>query len=101
MSAPAGTPLRAEVKVGSRIGLHARPAALVARRAAEFKSAVRIAKGGGAPVDARSALLIISLGAECGDVVTIEADGPDAADALEQIGALVERDLDAEDEDAA
>ena len=100
MSAPSGTPLRAEVKVGSRIGLHARPAALVARCAAEFKSAVRIANGDKGPVDTRSVLLIISLGAECGDVVTIEADGPDAADALERIGALVEQDLDAEDADA-
>jgi phosphocarrier protein HPr len=101
MSAPSGTPLRAEVKVGSRVGLHARPAALVSRSAAEFQAAVRIAKGEAGPVDARSALLVISLGAECGDVVTIEAEGPDAAEALERVGALVERDLDAEDEDGA
>jgi phosphotransferase system HPr (HPr) family protein len=101
MTAPSGSPVRAEVKVGSRVGLHARPAAIVAGCAAEFQAAVRIAKGDAVPVDARSPLLIISLGAECGDVVTIEADGPDAADAIGRIGALVERDLDAEDEDAA
>ena len=45
------------------------------------------------PVDAGSSLLIMTLGAEKGAVVTIQSDN---AEAVEAIAALVEKDLDAE-----
>lgn len=80
------------VTVGSAVGLHARPAATIAAAAAETGVPVTLAVAGGDPVDAGSALMIMTLGAGQGAEVTVESD--DAA-ALEKIAALVEADLDA------
>jgi phosphocarrier protein len=80
------------VTVGSTVGLHARPAALISEAAGELGSEVTIAVPGGEPVDASSALLIMTLGAGFGDTVEVASD--DQA-ALDTIAALVEKDLDA------
>jgi phosphocarrier protein HPr len=80
--------------VGSSVGLHARPATLIAQRAATLDAQVRIGREGKAPVDARSALLLMTLGASQGDEVLVEAEGPDAEGALAEIVALVQSDLD-------
>ncbi len=80
------------VTVGSAVGLHARPAALIAEAAGELDSEVTLTVPGGEPVDASSALLIMTLGAGNGD--TVEVSGDDAA-AVDAIAALVEQDLDA------
>lgn len=81
------------VTVGSAVGLHARPAAIISEAAGELDSEVLIATPGGEGVDASSALLIMTLGAGHGDQV--EVSGEDEAD-VAKIAALVEQDLDAE-----
>lgn len=88
------------VVVGSRVGLHARPAKLVAQEAARQPVIVKIAKNGGDPVDARSLLSLLALGAKQGDAVTLSADGDGAEAALGVIATLVEQDLDEEPADA-
>jgi phosphocarrier protein HPr len=80
------------VTVGSSIGLHARPAALIAEAANAVGSAVTIATQGGAPVDAGSALMIMTLGAKYDDEVVVSSD--DQA-SLDNVADLVEQDLDA------
>ena len=80
------------VTVGSAVGLHARPAAEIAAAVSESGVPVTLAVAGGEPVDAGSALLIMTLGASQGTAVTVESDD---ADTLEKIAALVESDLDA------
>jgi len=79
------------VTVGSTVGLHARPAALIAQAASAASSGVTLAKDGKPAVDAGSALLIMTLGAQFGDKVTVESD--DEA-LLAEIASLVEQDLD-------
>lgn len=79
------------VTVGSSVGLHARPAALIAEAAGSLDLAVTIARPGGDPVDASSSLLIMTLGAKCGDAVEVSCDDEDA---LTTIADLVEQDLD-------
>ena len=54
------------VVVGSAVGLHARPAAIIAEKAAELGSDVTI-NG----VDASSSLMIMTLGAGNGDTVEV------------------------------
>ncbi|MPZ72764.1 MAG: HPr family phosphocarrier protein [Nitriliruptorales bacterium] len=88
-------PVTNDVVVGSRVGLHARPAALVAQAAAAQPVIVQIAKDG-APVQARSVLSLISLGAKCGDTVTLSAEGDGAPAAVAALAELIARDLDAE-----
>ena len=55
------------VIVGSAVGLHARPAAIIAEAAGELDSEVFLAVPGEEPVDASSSLLIMTLGAGNGD----------------------------------
>lgn len=80
------------VTVGSTVGLHARPAAIIAEAASELGSDVQIGTLGGPAVDADSALMVMTLGAKCGDKVEITGD--DEA-AVTKIGDLVAADLDA------
>jgi phosphocarrier protein len=86
------------VTIASRVGLHARPAAIFVKAASEQPVRVAIVKvGSGAePVDASSILGIMTLGAEYGDQVTLTADGSGADAALDSLAALLETDLDAE-----
>jgi phosphocarrier protein len=83
------------VTVGSRVGLHARPASLFVQAAARQPVAVTIAKSGGPPVDARSILLVLGLDVRGGDEVVLSADGEGAELALDELASLVARDLDA------
>lgn len=80
------------VNVGSTVGLHARPAALIAEAAGELDAEVTLAVPGDEPVDASSALMIMTLGAGMGDPIEITSDDPEA---LAKIAALVAEDLDA------
>lgn len=84
-----------DVVVGSRIGLHGRPAAIVARTAQAQPVAVRISIGGREPVDARSVIAVLSLGARGGDTVTLEAGGEGAEGALAEMARVLAEDLDA------
>jgi phosphocarrier protein HPr len=81
------------VTVGSRVGLHARPAALIAEAVGKAGVPVTLATPGGVPVDAGSPLMIMTLGAKQGAEVIVSSD--DAA-ALDRIAGMVEEDLDAE-----
>ena len=81
------------VVVGSTVGLHARPAAIIAEAAADLDSEVLIGLPGSPGVDAGSALMIMTLGVPHG--ATVEISG-DVAPDVEAIAALVVRDLDAD-----
>ena len=76
------------VAVGSSVGLHARPASLIAEAAGGLGITVTI-NG----VDASSSLMIMTLGAKCGDRVEVASDDESA---VEAIAALVAQDLDAD-----
>ena len=82
------------VRVASKVGLHARPAALVARLAAEQPVVVTIRKEGGEPVAAASLLNLMTLGAMHGDEVVLAADGDAAQSSLDKLAALIATDLD-------
>lgn len=81
-------------RIASRIGLHARPAAIFAKRAAAVPVAVTITKEGRNPVAAKSLLGLLTLGAQCGDEVLLTAEGSGAEDALEELAAVLETDHD-------
>lgn len=83
------------VVVGSSVGLHARPAALFVKAAAAQPVPVTIGVGDGEPVDARSLLSVMGLGARGGDEVVLRADGPEADRALAALATVIEADHDA------
>lgn len=80
------------VIVGSSIGLHARPAAIIAEAVTNAGAEVTLSLDGGEPVDAGSALMIMTLGAGNGAQVTVFSE--DQA-ALDTVAGLVQQDLDA------
>ena len=84
------------VTVGSAVGLHARPATIIAEAAAGYDDEILLPLPGEddeEPPDASSSLMIMALGAEKGDEVTVPSDN---AEAVEAIAALIVKDLDAE-----
>jgi phosphocarrier protein len=85
------------VTVASSVGLHARPAALFTQAAAKVAVPVTIAKPGEEPVDAKSILMVLTLGVGHGEEVVLAAEGDGAEEALDELVALLEQDLDATD----
>ena len=84
------------VVVGSKVGLHARPAALFVQAAARQPVKVTIAKDGRQPVNARSILAVLALDVRGGEEVVLAADDSDQAEAaLDQLAAVVATDHDA------
>ncbi len=80
------------VTVASRVGLHARPAALVARAAAAQPVPVTLAKDGGTPVPADSVLNLMTLGVAHGDDVVVAAEGDSARAAVDAVADVVATD---------
>ena len=80
------------VTVGSAVGLHARPAALIAEAVGKAGVPVTLSTPGGNPVDAGSPLMIMTLGAKQGTDVIVDSE--DTA-VLDRIAAMVASDLDA------
>jgi phosphocarrier protein len=84
------------VVVGSKVGLHARPAALFVQAAAKQPVKVTIAKDGRDPVDARSILAVLALDVRGGEeVVLATADAEGAEAALDELATVVAADHDA------
>ena len=84
------------VVVGSKVGLHARPAALFVQAAAKQPVKVTISKDGRDPVDARSILAVLALDVRGGEeVVLATADAEGAEAALDELATVVATDHDA------
>ncbi len=85
--------------IGSRVGLHARPAAIFAEAAAEAPVEVTIALEGESAedaLDASSILSLMGLGAEYGTTVVLRAEGEGAEAVLDQLAVILETDHDTE-----
>jgi len=81
------------VTVGSSVGLHARPAALIAEAVSKSGVPVTLATPGGNAIDAGSPLMIMTLGAKQGTEVVVTSDDETV---LGRIADMVATDLDAE-----
>ncbi|HKS44556.1 MAG TPA: HPr family phosphocarrier protein [Amycolatopsis sp.] len=84
-----------KVKIGSPVGLHARPAGLFVKAAAKHGGSVTIGRPGADPVDARSVLSVLSLTIGHGEEVVLRAEGENADTALAELSQLLVSDLDA------
>ncbi|ACU39919.1 dihydroxyacetone kinase, phosphotransfer subunit [Actinosynnema mirum DSM 43827] len=85
--------VRAVVPLVNDVGLHARPAGLVARALAGVDARV-VVRHGGREVDARSVLELMGLGATGGDSVEVVAVGVDAEEAVRRVTELAARGFD-------
>lgn len=75
--------VRTTVTVANRLGLHARPAAVIARTVAGLDAHLRLDG-----VDAASVLELMALGVPHGTQVTLEGSGPQAQQAVDAVAAL-------------
>jgi phosphotransferase system HPr (HPr) family protein len=96
LSGPGAAPAAAsggdavEVTLVNPLGLHARPAAAIVAALAEVDATITVSTGSGPGVSAKSLMGLMSLNAQKGAVLRLEASGADAAVAVETIRAMAE-----------
>ncbi|HEY0259951.1 MAG TPA: dihydroxyacetone kinase phosphoryl donor subunit DhaM [Lacisediminihabitans sp.] len=91
LAAAAGSELSEDLTIINADGLHARPASTLVSTISGFDAKVTIANRRltTAPVAGNSLIGLLSLGAKPGDVLTVSASGPQAADVLAKVKELV------------
>ncbi|MDE6150142.1 MAG: HPr family phosphocarrier protein [Ruminococcus sp.] len=62
--------------ITDQVGIHARPAGLLVKKAKEFDSTITIEKDGKS-VNASKLMALMGLGVKCGETVTVTAEGSD------------------------
>ncbi len=80
-----------ELQVLNALGLHARPASEFVRCALKFRDTTIILRKGEQTCAATSILEVLTAELDQGSVFTVEADGPDAETALQEMAALMIR----------
>ena len=78
-----------KIQILNRLGLHARPAAMLVSKATKFKSRILAIKDE-MEVDCKSILGVMMLAAQVGSWVILRVDGPDEEEALVEISKLFE-----------
>ena len=74
--------------IENKTGIHARPASVFVQTATKYKSKVQL-EANGRTVDAKSILMIMSMGLVQGTEVKIMAEGEDEAAAVAELAELV------------
>ena len=77
-------------EVRNKMGLHARPAALIVQTANKFACDVTLVKDG-QTVNGKSIMGVLMLAAAKGAVITVKTDGENAQACADAIGALFEK----------
>ena len=79
--------------ITNKVGLHARPAALLVQTAAKFQAKIQVQLDE-RTVNAKSILNVLKLGATLGSIITVRAEGEDAEQAIAALTDLVHRNFD-------
>ncbi len=80
------------LKIKNNEGLHARPAGILAKKAAEFQSNIQIMAGGQLK-NAKSIMALMSLGLKKDQEFKLIIDGPDADAASKVLNELVDNEF--------
>lgn len=75
------------IEVVNKLGIHARPSAMLVKTATRFRSEFHIEKEG-MKVNGKSIMGVMMLAAECGSELNIIIDGPDEEYLLKEIEKL-------------
>ena len=76
------------IEIQNAVGLHARPATYFIQKANSYRSSIWV-ENSDRRANAKSLLGVLSLGISKGDIITILADGPDEAEAVDGLVTLV------------
>ncbi|MEO8754819.1 MAG: HPr family phosphocarrier protein [Casimicrobiaceae bacterium] len=77
-----------EVEIVNRLGLHARASAKLTQLAAKYPCEVSLSRNG-RKVNAKSIMGVMMLAANKGSKVILETDGPNEAEAIDALAALI------------
>jgi phosphocarrier protein HPr len=80
--------VRREVRITNKLGLHARPAAQFVKRANKFRSEIWVVREG-KRYSATSLIDILRANLDCGATATLEANGVDAGEAIDELETLL------------
>lgn len=81
-----------QYKIQDEIGIHARPAGLLTKKAQEFDSKITV-ECNGKSVEATRLMSIMSLGVKNGMEVTVKVEGSDEETAVKEIQSFFEQNL--------
>lgn len=84
-----------ELTISNKLGIHARPAALFVKTANRFACEIFVEKDG-EKINGKSIMGLMMLAAGPGSKVTLHVRGADAAQAIAELEALVQRKFDEE-----
>ena len=79
--------------IKDKLGIHARPAALIVKEAGTFKDTKITFAKGEKSVDGKRLFAVMGLGVKSGEGLTVTADGPSENEAAEKIKHLIEENL--------
>ncbi len=82
---------RVEARIQNELGLHLRSASSFVRLASRFQSQIWVGTPEMTPVDGKSILGLVTLGAVQGTPLIITAEGPDEVEAARALAELVEK----------
>ncbi len=83
---------RFEYQIQDAVGIHARPAGILAKKAREFACDIRIEKDGKS-ADLKKLIATMGLCVHCGDTVTVTANGEDEEAAIAELETLFKQNL--------
>lgn len=78
--------------ITDEIGIHARPAGILAKKAKEYASRITITKGG-KTAEAQKLMAVMSLGVKKGETVTVTAEGEDEEKAVADMETFFKENL--------
>lgn len=81
--------IQSSITISNRLGLHARASAKLTKLAGSFRSEIHLSRNG-RRVNAKSIMGVMMLAAGLGASVELEADGPDEAEAMAALRALID-----------
>lgn len=85
--------IKKEIRIINELGIHARPAGMIANTASRFACDVKIIKDK-LEVNAKSIMGIMTLAAGKGSAILVMASGPDEAEAVKALESLFARKFD-------
>jgi phosphocarrier protein HPr len=79
-----------EYRITSSVGIHARPAGLLAREAAAFSSEISVSANG-KTASAKKLFALMKLGAKQNDLLAVAAEGADEEAAIARISDILSK----------
>lgn len=85
--------LEKKITIINEMGLHARPAGLLAKECQKYQSEIILVKND-KEYNCKSIMSVMSMGAKKGDEINLKVKGPDEEEAFNSVVCLLESNLD-------